>query len=254
MPDAWESANGTNPSVADNNGDPDGDGLTNVQEFNAGSDPNDFYNGSNPELAIVSGDGQRIETAANAVMLTSYYFVANPRPTTTVTGRVLDNDRTPVRYATVRTRGQEGFTDGSGGFILRNVPVEASGASLTVEAAFARPSGRVDRAQSSSVLAVPSGIPDVGEIILPAANSNQPPVVLISSELSVIAGETRDIPFIASDPDSSLPVQVLVVGLNFVSIVPTPTPVIRLAPGPNDVGTYGLALTVRPAEEWELVP
>ncbi len=195
--------------------------------------------------ATVSGDGQRIETAANAVMLTSYYFVANPRPTTTVTGRVLDSDRTPVRFATVRTRGQEGFTDGSGGFILRNVPVESSNTTLTVEAAFARPNGRVDRAQSANVRAVPGGITDVGEIILPAATSNQPPVVLISSELSVIAGETRDIPFLVNDPDSGLPVQVIVAGLSFVSVVQTPTPAIRLAPGPNDVGTYGLALTAR---------
>ena len=33
MPDAWESANGTNPNVADNNGDLDGDGYTNLEEY-----------------------------------------------------------------------------------------------------------------------------------------------------------------------------------------------------------------------------
>ena len=33
MPDAWESANGTNPNVADNNGDIDGDGYTNLEEY-----------------------------------------------------------------------------------------------------------------------------------------------------------------------------------------------------------------------------
>jgi hypothetical protein len=33
MPDAWESANGTDPAVADNNGDLDGDGYTNIEEY-----------------------------------------------------------------------------------------------------------------------------------------------------------------------------------------------------------------------------
>jgi hypothetical protein len=33
MPDAWESANGTNPSVHDANGDVDGDGYTNIEEY-----------------------------------------------------------------------------------------------------------------------------------------------------------------------------------------------------------------------------
>jgi hypothetical protein len=33
MPDAWETANGTNPAVADNNSDPDGDGYTNLEEY-----------------------------------------------------------------------------------------------------------------------------------------------------------------------------------------------------------------------------
>jgi hypothetical protein len=33
MPDSWESANGTNAGVADNNSDPDGDGYTNLEEY-----------------------------------------------------------------------------------------------------------------------------------------------------------------------------------------------------------------------------
>lgn len=33
MPDTWETANGTNASVADNNADPDGDGYTNLEEY-----------------------------------------------------------------------------------------------------------------------------------------------------------------------------------------------------------------------------
>ncbi|MCI0628781.1 MAG: hypothetical protein L0387_45250 [Acidobacteria bacterium] len=38
MPDAWETARGLNPKVADNNGDADGDGYTNLEEFLNGPD------------------------------------------------------------------------------------------------------------------------------------------------------------------------------------------------------------------------
>jgi hypothetical protein len=41
MDDAWETANGLNPSLADADADPDADGATNIQEFERESDPND---------------------------------------------------------------------------------------------------------------------------------------------------------------------------------------------------------------------
>jgi hypothetical protein len=33
MPDAWEKAHGCNPKVADNSGDLNGDGYTNLEEY-----------------------------------------------------------------------------------------------------------------------------------------------------------------------------------------------------------------------------
>ncbi|GAA1827605.1 hypothetical protein GCM10009682_53590 [Luedemannella flava] len=33
MPNAWESANGFNPNAADHNGDADGDGYRNIEEY-----------------------------------------------------------------------------------------------------------------------------------------------------------------------------------------------------------------------------
>lgn len=58
MPDGWEVNNNLNPLVNDATADADGDGFTNLYEYQHGTNPNDYYNGSQPTLAIVSGDYQ----------------------------------------------------------------------------------------------------------------------------------------------------------------------------------------------------
>lgn len=61
MADAWETEwlGGTNAAPT---GDFDGDGLSNLQEYEGGTLPNDFYNGQRPLLSIVSGDRQAANT------------------------------------------------------------------------------------------------------------------------------------------------------------------------------------------------
>lgn len=58
LPDLWERQYFGGPGV-DPNADPDGDGLTNLQEFQQGTDPTDYYNGATPSVAIVGGDNQQ---------------------------------------------------------------------------------------------------------------------------------------------------------------------------------------------------
>src|SRR5262245_1127670 len=148
--------------------------------------------------ATVSADGQSVETDAGAVTATGYYFVAIARPTTTVIGRVLDGDgATPVRRAIVRTRGRETFTDGHGSFILRNVPVRP-GDSLTVEASYVRPNGRIDRAQRGAIPANVGGVTRVTPpLVLPGGSVNRPPVILAPPRAVIAAGQTRDVDFAA---------------------------------------------------------
>jgi len=58
MPDGWEINNNLNPLVNDATTDGDGDGFTNLYEYQHGTNPNDYYNSSQPTLAIISGDYQ----------------------------------------------------------------------------------------------------------------------------------------------------------------------------------------------------
>lgn len=61
MDDVYEDQYGLNPLANDASGNPDGDSLTNLQEYNGGvnsTDPFDYYNGVAPTLEIVQGDNQ----------------------------------------------------------------------------------------------------------------------------------------------------------------------------------------------------
>jgi hypothetical protein len=63
LPDAWELQHFGHLGV-DPNADPDGDGFTNLQEYQNGTDPNDYYNGASFHLDIASGNGQQVSPGA----------------------------------------------------------------------------------------------------------------------------------------------------------------------------------------------
>ncbi len=197
--------------------------------------------------ATVSANGQFVQTAAGAIQETSYYFVAIPRQTTTVVGRVIESDsRTPVRRGRANLRGQEAFTDGNGGFILRQVPANA-GETLSVAATVIRSIGRVDRGQSRTVPAVIGGVTNVGDIVLPAVQSNQPPDLAgIPASLTVTENIESRFEFQVFDPNPNQTVRVTVGGANFVSLLPAAPPepyAMVLAPKLGTAGRYTITVT-----------
>ncbi|MBX3278735.1 MAG: FG-GAP repeat protein [Acidobacteria bacterium] len=202
-----------------------------------------------PEGASVSADGMRIETSANAVRRSSYYFVARPTETRLVLGRVLESDRrTPVRRAVVSLRGQEIFTDGNGGYMLRYVPVLPGGDSFTVDASFLRPSGRVERAKSLPTGVIGNTALKVSDIILPPSDENRPPVILGPLRITLDENESASLALNISDPDGNAIERVTLTGPPFASIIPPPASAppslyeLRLTPGFRDGGEYQLTI------------
>ncbi len=199
-------------------------------------------------VAQVSADGQRIETAADAIKITSYYFAAPARDTTTIVGRVLETDRrTPINRALARFRGQEAYTDGNGSYTLRFVPVR-SGENISVEVSVVRPSGRVDRVQSAGVASVLGGTTKVPDVSMPAPTVNRPPTIIAPPRVEAEEGKTTNVRFNVSDPDGNAIRDVRVEGASFASVIKGGTTAatayfLRLTPNFSHSGGY--VLTIR---------
>jgi uncharacterized protein (TIGR03437 family) len=199
--------------------------------------------------ATVSAGGQRVDTAPGAITEGSYYFVSIARPTAAINGRVLESDGRPVPRAVVQARGQSTFTDGYGGFVLRDVPVmKPNGDRAKVEVSYQRPNGSISRKDSGEVELIAGELASLKlEVVLDPVTVNFAPVILAPSSLTLVAGETREFDFIVTDPDSAEAPRVSLSGsaTGFATIGNQGGGVyrLRLAPAANAAGGYTLAVT-----------
>lgn len=202
--------------------------------------------------AQVSADGQRVETTANAIKESTYYFVSTAHPVTTVYGGVVEEDMTAARGAMVQVRGQSIFalTDQNGAFILPNVPVLGDRA-LENEVTFLRPDGTVDRAERTGVKVV-GGITFVSPpIVLPGKGRSRAPVILAPKSLAADAGKTSDFNFLAYARVAGQTLQnVSVSGAPFSSVVSLGNDryTLRLAPATGVSGKFTLELSARDSQ------
>lgn len=215
--------------------------------------------------ATVSSDGSRIETATGAVTETTYYFVSIPRTTVTVVGNVVEIDQIPVRRSLLGSRGQSGFTDGNGGFVVRNVPVNslttqvadgtvvnlssdgtaAVGADvISVEANYLRPTKIVSRKENNNVPPGTGNTTSAGVIVLDPPPPDNPPLITAPTMFRVFAGQPQDLSIVVTRGGGQR-VDVSVTGAGFATLTSLGNDNyrIRLTPGANDRGIYTLVIT-----------
>ncbi|MGH9801139.1 MAG: hypothetical protein ACRD82_12310, partial [Blastocatellia bacterium] len=143
-------------------------------------------------VARVSTDGKRIETDATAVKVSTYYFASLfSGATTTISGRVLTNDRKPAAKALVRCKGQVATTDGNGSYVLRYVTAK-EGETLTAEASLLLANGNVLKSQAGNANAVTGGITKMPDLILQKEGENRPPEIDAPEKVEVAEGKTLD--------------------------------------------------------------
>jgi len=137
LPDAWEQQYFGTTGV-DPNGDADGDGIVNLQEYLQGTDPTDYYNGTLTSLTITGGGDQRDEPgtrlATPILVKVNSYGVQNAPITFSVAqggARLLaDNSggETPVTSLTTHCDAydNDGFPVARAYVILSSVPGDVS--------------------------------------------------------------------------------------------------------------------------------
>jgi alpha-tubulin suppressor-like RCC1 family protein len=133
LPDRWEwKFLGTLNQGAGDDGD--GDGLTNLQEYEGGSDPQQYYNGTLPVLQKLSGDSQAAESGKVA---------DSPLVVKVMTSGSVALPNAPVTFSISGSNG-EISTSGTGPFVTtQSVVTATSGTSAGTAAIYLKLSGTV---------------------------------------------------------------------------------------------------------------
>ncbi len=152
LPDDWELYHfgmvGVDPSA-----DPDGDGRTNLQEYQTRSDPNDYYNGVVPLLAEVSGDGQNGYVTSGTTVTPAVLAPIKVRVTDALTGAAIPG--ASINFAPTGSAGVRVATSADPGAVWQatvNVYADATG-------------------YASAWIKMPAAVPPVDQVIEASAAS-----------------------------------------------------------------------------------
>jgi DNA-binding beta-propeller fold protein YncE len=132
--------------------------------------------------ATALDSGGHITTAANVAVNVI------PDPLTTVVGRVLKEDSTPLAGASVSVLGRTGATAADGTFSIANVPTIQG--NLVVKATFTQQDGKILNGVSASFPPVPGGTTNVGDIVVRAGGTLA--IVAVSSINTVAVIDLTD--------------------------------------------------------------
>jgi uncharacterized protein (TIGR03437 family) len=130
--------------------------------------------------ATVTADRARVVSDGRLVDLASYWLVTAPASVTTVAGRVIDSQGSPVAGAKVSVNGRAGRSDQNGGFAIADVAAPA-GSQVQAEAVLPQQYGVVPRGTSAITTVVARGVTNVGVIAL--SDTNQTSLVLSPFEI-----------------------------------------------------------------------
>jgi hypothetical protein len=203
-------------------------------------------------LAKVTADGQWVETEANAIKETSYYFVSIAHPLAIIQGRVVESDGQPVRRSIIIVRGQQTYTNENGEFVLNTVPVIRANDRVTVEVSILRPDGRVDSTERAGIEVIPDRKTQLtSDILLQSSGTTllphnvPPPTISAPSSFTLRAGKVGNLDIKVGNADRAEKLQVSIKGVTFAKLMPGKNNVyqLRLTPRVNDVGVYTLTLT-----------
>lgn len=168
MPNAWETDNGLNPNVADNNGDKDNDGYTNLEEY-----LNELHDNLVVQQTVVATPGNLpcgTSTAPVTAEITS--FVASK--TVVRPGEVFNLSWSSVNGSSAKAAGPSGFSG--------SVPLNGS-VNLSYPAV---------GSYELDLYVTKNGYSDVSEIVIYVTADGQPPlpnVYLNASKTQLEAGE-----------------------------------------------------------------
>lgn len=119
--------------------------------------------------ATVTADRARVVSDGRVVDVASFWFAAAPGGVTTVVGRVVNENGSPVFGAKVTVNGRASRTDSNGGFAVVDVAT-AGNAQIQAEAVLPRQWDSAPRGTSPLTNVVPGGVTRVGTITLTNTN------------------------------------------------------------------------------------